>query len=325
MPSTAQQRPLLARLRDNRLTRPITRQGVAALALNPKTRRWLNDRYNRLGWSDKARFHSRFCEVMRHRTLAGEAVWRIDLGSRIIDWPLRNENLGLDWGLALAVLGHDADIKRTYLAIASAPSRPRIFVDAGANYGTHAILMAALGIPVLAFEPNARCRAYIANLTARLGLDIAVESCALGAAHGEAVLSYPEDASWLGTTRGSPDESGRDGRPELMHERASVRPLDHYLDRMQARPVLLKLDVEGSELAVLEGAAGILERVRPLIIFESNTNSDRPRLIRVLAGFGYDVCNLPWSPDVPASPLTLPAFMASPATNFLAVPQATPR
>lgn len=43
--------------------------------------------------------------------------------------------------------------------------------------------------------------------------------------------------------------------------------LDHLLDD-QYCPGLMKIDVEGAEMLVLEGAAGIIERCHPVIIFE---------------------------------------------------------
>ena len=39
------------------------------------------------------------------------------------------------------------------------------------------------------------------------------------------------------------------------------------------RPALIKIDVEGAELQVLEGATGILRRHRPLIVFEHGRGS----------------------------------------------------
>ena len=46
-----------------------------------------------------------------------------------------------------------------------------------------------------------------------------------------------------------------------------VRPLDDFTSYIRA-PTVLKIDVEGEELQVLEGAARVIEQVRPLIVVE---------------------------------------------------------
>jgi hypothetical protein len=63
----------------------------------------------------------------------------------------------LDWFLALATLGDDSTVKKTYAAIVSSSRKPDLFLDVGANYGTHSLLFLAHGIRTWSFEPNARC------------------------------------------------------------------------------------------------------------------------------------------------------------------------
>ena len=60
-------------------------------------------------------------------------------------------------------------MKKTYAAIVSSSRKPDLFLDVGANYGTHSLLFLAHGIRTWSFEPNARCHPYF------------IESCGLNA------------------------------------------------------------------------------------------------------------------------------------------------
>ncbi len=63
-------------------------------------------------------------------------------------------------------------------------------------------------------------------------------------------------------------------------------PLDALLERLT--PVrLVKIDVEGAELLVLRGMAGLIERDRPYIIVEVDDN-----FLRAQGGSAADVCSL---------------------------------
>jgi hypothetical protein len=82
--------------------------------------------------------------TLRHTSADG--LWRLRFAGTQIVLPLRRESFWLDWGFALGVLGHDAEVKRTYEMLLLS-DRPDLFIDIGANYGTHSMLMAAAGHP----------------------------------------------------------------------------------------------------------------------------------------------------------------------------------
>lgn len=54
-------------------------------------------------------------------------------------------------------------------------------------------------------------------------------------------------------------------------------------------PGLLKIDVEGSELAVLQGASEILAEARPAVVVETHTAALETAVAELLIGAGYDV------------------------------------
>jgi FkbM family methyltransferase len=92
-----------------------------------------------------------------------------------------------------------------------------------------------------------------------------------------------------------------------------------------ARPVFVKIDVEGAEEEVLRGAAETLGRHRPLMAFEHGRGSadyygTTPEAVYdLLSGLGYEVCGLdgdgPYSRERFAE-----IFAAGERVNFLARP-----
>eukprot|EP00892_Ulva_mutabilis_P003934 jgi/Ulvmu1/1912/UM012_0072.1 len=152
---------------------------------------------------------------------------------------------------------------RNSSAAAGAPgAAPPVLVDIGANLGVYTIVAAALGYPVIAFEAMSRNVAAIhqtlcwnPELAERVtlfpyGLGDAERSCAvlsgsLNVADGHLVCSEEEWAPYKG------EFQARD----TVH---AVR-LGHYLAGVQADVV--KMDVEGYEFAVVQGAGGALDGV----------------------------------------------------------------
>jgi FkbM family methyltransferase len=132
------------------------------------------------------------------------------------------------------------------------------FVDAGAHVGQYSMLASGrLGAAgrVVAFEPHPVLRRVLRRNIRRAGCpNVTVSPLALGHASGRAELVLHPSANYGGSSLRPDDATAH-------HRRAPVRviPLDDYLDRAGvARVDVLKLDVEGAELDVLEGAARTL-------------------------------------------------------------------
>lgn len=64
------------------------------------------------------------------------------------------------------------------------------------------------------------------------------------------------------------------------------------LDDLGADADLLKIDVEGSELSVFRGAAELLKRRHPAVLFECD--SDQCEIEGLLAGYGYRLFGWPY-------------------------------
>jgi FkbM family methyltransferase len=136
------------------------------------------------------------------------------------------------------------------------------YVDIGANRGQilrEAVRVAPLGKHI-AFEPIPDLAAEVTR--AFPGVDC--RQIALGA-HAESArfCHFRKLDGWSGLRR-SPEISDERGDPEYID--VTVSTLDAELGNRMPRVV--KVDVEGAELDVLEGGRSLLSRARPVVIFE---------------------------------------------------------
>lgn len=128
-------------------------------------------------------------------------------------------------------------------------------VDVGANYGE---MLVGIEIPpdtrVVAFEPLDHIADLLEKTLSRAGLDVTVERCAVSDSVGTA--RFVEDVSWS-------------GKSSLVHahpknptrvEEVRTTTLSAFFDDPHPGSLCVKIDVEGHELAVLRGAADLLER-----------------------------------------------------------------
>jgi FkbM family methyltransferase len=302
------------------LKRPV-RLGVQLVAAHPVPRNLLNAVYLRLTPPQRSLFHCGFAKVFRNELVRGRSgTWAVEFAGGRIRMPLTSERFWLDWDLAVSIVGHDVEIKETYSHLLKSPDPPTVFLDVGANYGTHSLLFLVHGIETISFEPNSSCHAYfeevceINNVTPRL-IGVVLGKEARGYAH----LSYPPRDTWLGST--DVEVIGAFGpRDELKTERVRQQPLDDYLAELRGKRILIKIDTEGSEYGILQGASAVLRELRPVIILECWRSLQRARLFDFLLGNQYRLAKLPWNPAMSTDSLTRAEFIATDMTNFAALP-----
>ncbi len=156
-----------------------------------------------------------------------------------------------------------------------------IVIEAGANMGAHTLTLARLvtrsGV-VIAFEPQ---RILFQTLCANLALNsvpnVYAFQQALGAEAGAVFvpsLDYTKDNNFGGLALGS-YQSG---------ERVPVSTLDDF---NFPGCHFLKVDVEGMELAVLQGASKLIGRFRPVIYIENDRQERAAALVRHLHSLDY--------------------------------------
>lgn len=167
-----------------------------------------------------------------------------------------------------------------------------VVVDAGANFGIYTVVAARLtGTTgrVLSFEPNPQVMPILRRNVALNDLgNVRLHQCAMSDTDGQARLYHYADSGPVSYAI-APGETGQKGSDEV-----ATLTLDSALHREALDRVdFIKLDIEGAELAALRGAAALLEKSRPIILFELNAeaalrfNLEPEAAWRHLEGLGY--------------------------------------
>ena len=159
----------------------------------------------------------------------------------------------------------------------------RAALDIGANRGIWAHEMAQVCELVWAFEPNPKLFAVLKAAAAR---PVVCRTEALSDADGEADLLIPGEA-------GRYSNQGASLNPDKVGARAhmSVSVLTARLDALDPPSTgFMKIDVEGHERAVLEGARGLIARDKPAMIVEieeRHTGRDLDGELDFVESLGY--------------------------------------
>jgi hypothetical protein len=119
----------------------IIRNSVKLLAAFPWPRRVLNMVYIKLTPYQRIIIHDECARLFRNSKIRGSSgSWHIVFANKIIQMPLSAARFWLDWDLAVSIVGHDLEIKEEYEILINSTERPELFIDIGANYGTHSLL-----------------------------------------------------------------------------------------------------------------------------------------------------------------------------------------
>jgi len=199
-------------------------------------------------------------------------------------------------GAALDRYGEYSEIEVQALLALLPPNG--VAVDVGANIGCITVPLASKARFVVAFEPQ---RITFQHLCANLALNGLRNVYAVPAGVGrksglvkiaQADFDAPQN---VGSARMIEDAAG---------ETTFLYRLDDYLGPCH----LIKIDVEGMELDVIEGARHTIATHRPALSIEADRSEQAPPVIALLRGLGYRVW---WF----LSPLYNPANFAGDSEN----------
>ena len=243
--------------------------------------------------------------------------WLVDFAGRNLVLPLRRD-FPLAWTAAVGFHGYDPELHELYATLVRSPSPPRVFFDVGANYGLHSLRLLAHGVRVVSFEPNHACHDFFRACCRANGLSPEIVAAAVGAAGGSATLTVPAGRTYLGSIVPGWHAGGT---VDVVTFEVPLVSLDDFASQHRVVPDLVKIDVEGAELSVLQGARCLLAHARPVVIFESWPSvAERRHLFDFLAALGYGV--QPVAAGGSAGVLSHGAFLGCGGTNFVARPPA---
>lgn len=170
------------------------------------------------------------------------------------------------------------------------------FSDVGSNIGFYSLYAARASktLNVVAFEPNSKARTSLDLNIAQNCLQKRIEviPIALGSTNCKNEKMYIP--KFTGTGGGSfkklhPDEENSE------IDNVEIMKLDSFADLNRYHVDIMKIDVEGFEMSVIEGAANVIKTFRPTIVIELLRKWMKPfgyspqDVLQHLFGFGY-VC-----------------------------------
>lgn len=189
-----------------------------------------------------------------------------------------------------------------------------VLLDVGASTGCYSLLASCHpGLEVFAFEPVPltcqvlRSNVALNNLTGRVKT------------FGKAISNY----EGMGVLHSIKDMGGSgvsivDGIPavhkDCIDSRVNVTTIDKFCKRHKIVPTFIKIDCEGQELRVLQGAAETIQEFHPFLLFEySQENANQfgiavHETIEMIEKWGYTWSN-PEGQDIWATPIGWESIM----------------
>jgi FkbM family methyltransferase len=147
------------------------------------------------------------------------------------------------------------------------PFKGELFVDVGAHVGTWALRATRCFQRVIAFEPNPT-----ANKVLRTNVNL----------NKLANITVIEAA--ISNIRGEIPVKGESQRGKKVEFRVPMRTLDSF----KLTPSLVKIDTEGNELLVLQGARDTLKQ-KPQLVIETHDSESVGRIRVLLESHDYSI------------------------------------
>ena len=204
-----------------------------------------------IGWLPFVR--RTFVRQFYKRVLRRDYVMRLPTGLEIILPPDNSfgsevilTGANVDWGAEAEMARHlDAN---------------GVFLDVGAHIGYYSLYMRPLVKAVHAFEPDLRTLVHLhKNLDPHPGMHV----------HSQAVSARAGRASFAMDRHAELSHMQAAGAAEANSTEVTVVSLDAFTEPSQLAVTGIKIDVEGSDYLVLQGANRLVDRCQPLILAEA--------------------------------------------------------
>jgi FkbM family methyltransferase len=176
-------------------------------------------------------------------------------------------------------------------ALAAAIPKGKVCFDIGGYKGYMSGVMTLNGASsVHVFEPLPANQESIRRLCAlNPDLKIQLHSYAVGASNSTMMLNVMPDSS-MGKLADSPFQKDVFGKETIEVQVVSLDSL--HANGSLPTPSLLKIDVEGAEVSVLEGMGDLLSHYHPIIFLEAHSEELEAKCRAMLERFSYQVRRL---------------------------------
>lgn len=171
---------------------------------------------------------------------------------------------------------------------------PGIVIDVGAHIGNHTVFFAkVMHRVVIAVEPNDEVFPHLVRNVNAAGIAgrVTALGCAAGAYPGR-WCSVPREERTRGNT-GMQRVAYTQGKLDVNVPTKLCVPLDMVLPR-ETRVALVKLDVEGFEVAALSGMLTTILKYRPLLAIEAVSAGALKEQKALLSSAGYHPSERSW-------------------------------
>jgi len=176
---------------------------------------------------------------------------------------------------------------KDYLESVISDLNKTVALDIGANIGNHSVYFSDLFEEVFAFEPNPRTFALLKFNSEHACFKKNIRCFNFGLSEKNSKLFFQASKSNVGGSRIVKDPKDRNDSDTFLIE---VKRADDFSELYDRKISLIKIDVEGHELATLKGAKSLIEKNKPVILFEqhaSDFSDGRSDVVDYLRAFNY--------------------------------------
>jgi|BEDMetMinimDraft_2_1075160.scaffolds.fasta_scaffold06716_1 FkbM family methyltransferase len=163
----------------------------------------------------------------------------------------------------------------------------RLFIDVGAHIGYYTLLASKIAKEIIALEPDPfnykllEINLRINGISNVYALNIAASNYT-----GTGIFaSYIKSIGKLLTQKSNLDNN-------ISRIKIKVVKLDDLLPKIGKHPDVIKIDVEGSEIEVLEGLQETLRKGVKCLMIEVHSESNKAEAISFLKSLGYKIISL---------------------------------
>jgi FkbM family methyltransferase len=150
------------------------------------------------------------------------------------------------------------------------------FLDVGANIGYYSLYFAPRASAIYSFEPDPRARRSLEQNAK--GTKIEVIPCAVGACEGKACFVLEQNAE-VSHISASDERGGNQVEVEVI-------TIDAFVAARNLHVQAIKVDAEGHDIEVLNGAFTTLSEQGPVVLIEAESNLE---LFSIMHKVGYRV------------------------------------